>query len=161
MYTFLTVLHVIVCLFLILSVLLQAGKGGGMGIGFGSSGSQTVFGSGGAGNILTKATAVAATIFFANSLLLAYMSSQSDSRRLQQLAEKKASQKKGEDAAKAKVVQDLQKARESIEKGITATGAAGGTAGPAAVPAAAGGAPGTAAPPVMAPPVAAPPSEKK
>jgi len=45
MTTFLTIIHVIVCVFLVLVVLLQAGKGGGMGIAFGGGGgSQTVFG---------------------------------------------------------------------------------------------------------------------
>ena len=61
MITFLTVLHVIVCVFLILVVLLQAGKGGGMGIAFGGGGgSQTVFGSSGAGNFLTRLTSITA-----------------------------------------------------------------------------------------------------
>ena len=83
-------MHVIVCVFLILVVLLQAGKGGGMGIAFGGGGSQTVFGSSGAGNFLTKMTAICATVFFLNSLGLAYLSSQSDSSRLQRLAEQKA-----------------------------------------------------------------------
>ena len=70
MYTVLTILHIVVCTFLILVVLLQAGKGGGMGIAFGGGGSQTVFGSSGAGNFLTKLTAICATIFFLNSVLL-------------------------------------------------------------------------------------------
>jgi preprotein translocase subunit SecG len=83
-YNFLTGLHVVVCIFLMLVVLLQAGRGGGMGIAFGGSGgSQSVFGSSGGANFLTKMTAICAFIFFANSLTLAYMSSQSDSRRLQ------------------------------------------------------------------------------
>src|SRR4051812_49987956 len=111
MYTVLTVLHVIVCTFLILVVLLQAGKGGGMGIAFGGGGSQTVFGSSGAGNFLTRLTAICATIFFVNSLALAYLSSQSDSSRLQRLAEKKAAAKKVEEAAKPKTPTDLEKAR--------------------------------------------------
>jgi len=71
MHTFLTVLHVIVCVFLILVVLLQAGKGGGMGIAFGGSGSQTVFGSSGAGNFLTRLTSITAVIFMVTSLGLA------------------------------------------------------------------------------------------
>jgi preprotein translocase subunit SecG len=95
-YTFLTVVHVIVCVFLMLVVLLQAGRGGGMGIAFGGSGgSQSVFGSSGGANFLTKMTAVCAFIFFANSLTLAYMSSQSDSRRLQKIAAKKAARQEG------------------------------------------------------------------
>ena len=87
MYWVLIVLHVFVCAFLVLVVLLQAGKGGGMGIAFGGGGSQTVFGSSGAGNFLTRMTAICATVFFLNSLGLAYLSSRSDSSRLQRLAE--------------------------------------------------------------------------
>ena len=90
MYWALIVLHVIVCTFLVLVVLLQAGKGGGVGIAFGGGGSQTVFGSSGAGNFLTKLTAICATIFFLNSLALAYLSSASDSNRLRALSEKQA-----------------------------------------------------------------------
>ena len=100
-----------------LVVLLQAGRGGGMGIAFGGSGgSQSVFGSSGGANFLTKMTAVCAFIFFANSMTLAYMSSQSDSRRLQKIATKKAADKKAEDATKAKLAGALEKAREEAEK---------------------------------------------
>ena len=63
MVTFLKVIHITVCVFLILVVLLQAGKGGGMGIAFGGGGgSQTVFGSSGAGNFLTRLTSITAVI---------------------------------------------------------------------------------------------------
>src|SRR5215831_16524531 len=114
MITFLTVIHVLVCLFLVLVVLLQAGKGGGMGIAFGGGGgSQTVFGSSGAGNFLTRLTAISAFVFLVTSLSLAHYSSQQDSRRLQRLAEQRAVQKKDADT-KAKM--DLEKARESIQK---------------------------------------------
>ena len=58
MYWALIILHVFVCTFLVLVVLLQAGKGGGIGIAFGGGGSQTVFGSSGAGNFLTRLTAI-------------------------------------------------------------------------------------------------------
>src|SRR5688500_18987941 len=114
MYWFLIVVHVVVCAFLVLVVLLQAGKGGGVGIAFGGGGSQTVFGSSGAGNFLTKMTAICATIFFLNSLGLAYLSSQSDSRRLQQIADQQAASKKAEQDAKSKVVKDIEKAREEL-----------------------------------------------
>ena len=64
MYTFLTVLHVFVCIFLMLVVLLQAGRGGGIGLAFGGSGgSQSVFGSSGGANFLTRLTAVCAIVF--------------------------------------------------------------------------------------------------
>jgi preprotein translocase subunit SecG len=78
MITVLTVIYVIVCLFLILVVLLQAGKGGGMGSAFGGSGSQTVFGGAGAGNFLTRVTVVCAMLFMMLSATLAYLSSSSE-----------------------------------------------------------------------------------
>jgi preprotein translocase subunit SecG len=49
MVTLITIVHVFVCFFLILVVLLQAGKGGGVGIAFGSATSSQVFGGRGAG----------------------------------------------------------------------------------------------------------------
>jgi preprotein translocase subunit SecG len=119
-YTFLTVLHVFVCVFLMLVVLLQAGRGGGIGLAFGGGGgSQSVFGSSGGANFLTKMTAVCAIIFFANSLALAYLSSQSDSRRLEKLAEKKAQAKKAEDSLNAKMLKDIEKQREANEQAAT------------------------------------------
>src|SRR5688500_17843283 len=77
MTTFLTVRYVLVCLFLILVVLLQAGRGGGMGAAFGGS-SQSVFGGAGAGNFLQKLTVVMAAMFMILSASLAYISSSSD-----------------------------------------------------------------------------------
>jgi preprotein translocase subunit SecG len=77
MLTFLTVLYVFVCLFLILVVLLQAGRGGGMGAAFGGS-TQTVFGGAGAGNFLTRLTVIMAAAFMMLSATLAYLSSSSD-----------------------------------------------------------------------------------
>ncbi len=116
MSTLLTIIHVVTCVFLIIVVLLQAGKGGGMGIAFGGGGSQTVFGSSGAGNFLTRLTAIFAGLFMITSLGLARLSSAQDSTRLQQLAEKKAAAKKAEDERKDKVKTDIEKAREAIEK---------------------------------------------
>jgi preprotein translocase subunit SecG len=75
--TFLDIVHVSVCVFLMLVVLLQQGKGGGMGAAFGG-GAQQVFGGRGAGNILTRATAVCAAIFMLTSVSLAYVSSSGD-----------------------------------------------------------------------------------
>jgi len=74
MSTFLVILHVLVCLALILVVLLQSGKGAEIGASFGGS-SNTLFGSRGSGNFLTKVTAVAGTIFMLTSLALSMMSS--------------------------------------------------------------------------------------
>ena len=80
MFTFLSVVYVIVCLFLILVVLLQSGKGGGMGSAFGGAGSAStqVFGGAGAGNVLTKITSVCAALFMILSAALAYLSSPGD-----------------------------------------------------------------------------------
>jgi preprotein translocase subunit SecG len=77
-HTFLSVLHVVVGLFLILVVLLQAGKGAAMGASLGSAGSQAMFGSSGAGTFLTKLTTGAAIIFMVTSLSLAVVSTKQD-----------------------------------------------------------------------------------
>jgi preprotein translocase subunit SecG len=70
---FLTVLHVLACLFLIVIVLLQRGKGAEMGAVFGGGAGATVFGSRGAGNFLTRMTTAAAIVFMLTSLTLAYL----------------------------------------------------------------------------------------
>lgn len=77
LHTPLVVVHVIACLFLILVVLLQPGRGGGLGA-LGGAGAQQVFGGRGAGNALTKASWITATVFFLTSMTLAYMSSSVD-----------------------------------------------------------------------------------
>jgi preprotein translocase subunit SecG len=76
--TLLDIVHIFVCMFLMLVVLLQQGKGGGMGAAFGGGAAQQVFGGRGAGNILTRATAVCAGIFMLTSVSLAYLSSSGD-----------------------------------------------------------------------------------
>ena len=70
----LNVLHVAACLFLILVVLLQPGKSGGLGA-FGGGAAQQVFGGRGATTILTKITWWTAGLFFVTSVTLAYLSS--------------------------------------------------------------------------------------
>ena len=78
MHTFLTVLHIIVGFFLILVILLQAGKGAAIGASLGSAGSQAMFGSSGAGNFLTKLTTGAAITFMVTSLSLSVLISKGD-----------------------------------------------------------------------------------
>jgi preprotein translocase subunit SecG len=70
---FLTVLHVMVCVVLVVVVLLQHGKGADIGAVFGGGASNTVFGSRGAGNFLTRLTTGAALIFMVTSLVLSYI----------------------------------------------------------------------------------------
>ena len=66
--TLFVVLHTLICVFLVLVILLQPGKGDA-GVGFGSS-SQSIFGSKGAGNFLTKTTSVCAFLFLITSFSL-------------------------------------------------------------------------------------------
>ncbi|GAA0857587.1 preprotein translocase subunit SecG [Aliiglaciecola litoralis] len=66
----LIVVYLIVALMLIGMVLIQQGKGADMGASFGGGGSNTVFGSTGSGNFMTRTTAILATLFFVISLIL-------------------------------------------------------------------------------------------
>jgi preprotein translocase subunit SecG len=70
--TIVLVIHVLAALAIIGLVLIQHGKGADMGSGFGSGASATVFGSGGAGNFLSRATTSIAIIFFLTSFGLAF-----------------------------------------------------------------------------------------
>ena len=74
MYEILLVVYLIVALVLIGFVLIQQGKGAGMGASFGSGASNTVFGASGAGNFMTRTTAILAVMFFALSLVLGNLS---------------------------------------------------------------------------------------
>ena len=74
--TLLTIVHVVVCFFLVGIVLLQHGKGADIGATFGGS-SQSLFGSEGPVPLLNKITTAVAVIFMLTSVTLAYISSQS------------------------------------------------------------------------------------
>jgi preprotein translocase subunit SecG len=65
----LKVIFVLTCVFLILVILLQSGKGGDVAAAFGGAGSQTAFGPRGAQKPLEKATIIAAAIFMFLALL--------------------------------------------------------------------------------------------
>jgi len=67
------VVHVMAAVALVALVLIQHGKGADMGAAFGSGASQTLFGSRGSANFLTRTTAALATIFFITSLSLVYL----------------------------------------------------------------------------------------
>lgn len=100
--TFIDIIHVFVCVVLMLVVLLQQGKGGGMGAAFGGSTAQ-VFGGRGAGNILTRATAICAGIFMLTSVSLAYLSSSGDRALRAKVAEEEGRRKvKGQKREKEK-----------------------------------------------------------
>jgi preprotein translocase subunit SecG len=69
----LTIIHVIVCFFLIVVVLLQSGKAADLAGAFGGMGSQTAFGPRGSATLLSKATTLAAALFMVTSLSLAIL----------------------------------------------------------------------------------------
>ncbi|MCW5200594.1 preprotein translocase subunit SecG [Desulfobulbus sp. F4] len=73
MITLLTIIHVLVCLFLVAIVLLQHGKGADVGATFGGS-SQSLFGSEGPVPLLNKITTFSAIVFMGTSVTLAYFS---------------------------------------------------------------------------------------
>jgi preprotein translocase subunit SecG len=66
----LTILHILICLFLIIVVLLQSGKAADLAGAFGGMGSQTAFGPRGSATLLSKATTGAAVLFMLNSIAL-------------------------------------------------------------------------------------------
>ena len=69
-----TIVHVFVCLFLVIVVLLQSGKAADLAGAFGGMGSQTVFGPRGSATLLSKATTIAAALFMVTSLTLSVLS---------------------------------------------------------------------------------------
>jgi len=74
MLTLLTIVHFVVCVFLIVIVLLQHGKGADMGATFGGGSGKTVFGTEGPLPLLNKITTASAIIFMFTSVILAYYS---------------------------------------------------------------------------------------
>lgn len=75
LYTLIVVVHVFICFLMIGAILLQSGKGAEIGASFGGS-SQTVFGSRGPANFLSKLTVVVAAVFMVTSLTLAILAKQ-------------------------------------------------------------------------------------
>ena len=71
METFVLILHVIIASVMTLFILMQQGKGAEAGASFGGGGAATVFGASGAGNFLTRLTAIFTALFFVTSLTLA------------------------------------------------------------------------------------------
>jgi preprotein translocase subunit SecG len=69
----LTIVHVFVCVFLVIVVLLQSGKAADLAGAFGGMGSQTAFGPRGSATVLSKATTIAAGLFMVTSLSLAIL----------------------------------------------------------------------------------------
>ena len=68
-------IHVFSCVALVVSILLQSGRGGGLAGAFGAGSSQTLFGGRGAATFLTRASTALAVVFFLTSLTLGLSSS--------------------------------------------------------------------------------------
>ena len=98
----LLIVQILICVALVALVLLQQGRGADAGASFGGGSSGSLFGSRGPASFLSKLTAGLAALFFANSLALAYISSQSIERRsvverVQSQPASEASEPQGED----------------------------------------------------------------
>ncbi|HAN68454.1 MAG TPA: preprotein translocase subunit SecG [Halieaceae bacterium] len=70
------IVHLLIALAIIGLIMLQQGKGADVGASFGAGASQTLFGSAGSSNVLTKSTAWLVVLFFATSFGLAMLASQ-------------------------------------------------------------------------------------
>ncbi|MEC7547220.1 MAG: preprotein translocase subunit SecG [Pseudomonadota bacterium] len=73
---FILIGHIVIAVAIIVFVLMQQGKGADAGASFGSGASQTVFGSAGSANFMSRTTAILATAFFITSLGLAIYAKQ-------------------------------------------------------------------------------------
>ncbi len=76
-----TTIHIIVCFFIIIVVLLQSGKSGDISAAFGGQGSQTAFGPRGAASALSKATTWSAVAFMITSITLSIYASRTGGRK--------------------------------------------------------------------------------
>jgi len=77
MYILVLLIHIVVCLFLIVVVLLQSGKAADLAGAFGGMGSQTAFGPRGSATLLSKATTISAVLFMLTSLSLSILATRS------------------------------------------------------------------------------------
>ena len=73
MYILILLIHIVVCIFLIIVVLLQSGKAADLAGAFGGMGSQTTFGPRGSASLLSKATTISAVLFMITSLSLSIL----------------------------------------------------------------------------------------
>ena len=148
----LTIIHILVCFFLVVVVLLQSGKAADLAGAFGGMGSQTAFGPRGTATALSKATTIAAALFMVTSLSLAIMAARSSGSSGSVLEHQKKATKATTAPAPAPVgpagvppiqatMPNGQKVQIPVNKGMP-PGAQPGQAAPAAAPKPAAPAPG-------------------
>src|ERR1700757_1951327 len=78
MYYVLLAVHVLVCIFLIIVVLLQSGKAADLAGAFGGMGSQTAFGPRGSATLLSKATTISTVVFMLTSISLSIIATRNN-----------------------------------------------------------------------------------
>ena len=120
MVALIVIVHVLVCAFLILVILLQAGKGSGMGAAFGGA-SQTVFGGRGAAPFLAKLTTATAVVFMVTSMTLAYISSQRDDSGLKKKAAEQVAELQVKKATEALKTKQAEEAKSRAAEAASAT----------------------------------------
>jgi len=140
-----TAIHMIACVALMVSILLQSGKGGGLAGAFGAGSSQTLFGGRGAATFLSRTTTVLAVVFFATSLTLGLSASRAAGPGRSLIAEearqRAAQQRTTQPATGTPAAPTRQGAPSAPPAGAPTQGQAPATPAPApATPAPAGGA---------------------
>ena len=90
MITIITAIHIFACVALVVSILLQSGKDGGLAGAVGAGSSQTLFGGRGAATFLTRASTALAVVFFLTSLTLGLTSSRRNSPAARSLMQEEA-----------------------------------------------------------------------
>lgn len=150
MIAIISAVHIFACVALVVSILLQSGKGGGLAGAFGAGSSQTLFGGRGAATFLTRASTTLAVVFFLTSLTLGLTSARRTATAGRSLMQEEARRRAEQQGA------TQQGAPGSTAPGTAAPGtmAPGGTAPGATAPGNAMPAPGTA--PSQAPSTPAP-----
>ena len=148
-----TFLHVLVCVFLILVVLLQSGKGADLAGAFGGGATQTAFGSRGPASFLSKLTTAAAVLFMLTCLSLSLLGTKPEAKSVLETTKGAASAPaKSAPAAKGTVQtvapspEQIKKMQEEAEAKQRQGGAAAQPAPATTAPAPAAGAPPEAAP---------------
>ncbi|MFQ5354816.1 MAG: preprotein translocase subunit SecG [Thermodesulfobacteriota bacterium] len=114
MYTAVIIIHVLVSIVLIVTVLLQSGKGASIGASFGGAGSQTLFGSAGPAGLLVKRTIACAVIFMATSLYMTLNTGRSSATSVMS----DVTEVKGDEKAKAKAeaAKEAAAKKEAVDK---------------------------------------------
>lgn len=101
MTTLISGLHIVSCVALVVSILLQSGKGGGLAGAFGAGSSQTLFGGRGAATFLTRASTVLAVVFFITSLTLGLTASRAAGPSARSLIQEEAKRRAQQQPAPA------------------------------------------------------------